>query len=441
MVDLSVVDPGAPLPARAAPIGAADRIPSMDVLRGVAVLGILLMNVVGMGLPYAAYSDPTIAGNRGPADFWAWAVNAVLTDGKMRAIFSMLFGAGVILITSRVETGGADSAADVHVRRNLWLVLFGALHSYLLLWVGDVLFTYGVAGLPLFAFRRLRPRTLIVLGAILLALQAPKTAYKNQELAAAAAGLRDLAAVTASGATLNVEQEKSRRQWRETLSDDKPTPAELQETIDGRRGGYLANLAISASPTVYLESMYLYKIGLWDAAAVMLIGMAFFKLGVFSAARSYRFYSLMALAGYGVGIPIGIWVVSDWMRRGFEAGARWSSLDDLTRMAVAFGHVAVVMLICKADAAPWLTRPLAAVGRMALTNYIIQTIICMTLFCGFGAGWFGQLARHQLYYIVAAVWAVQLIASGLWLRWFRFGPLEWLWRSLTYLRRQPLRVT
>jgi uncharacterized protein len=414
---------------------------SIDVLRGVAVLGILLINVVAMGLPFAAYDDPTIVGNRSPVDFWVWAVNSVLAEGKMRAIFSMLFGAGVVLIARRVEARATtDTAADVHLRRNLWLVLCGAVHSYLLLWVGDVLFTYGVAGLPLFAFRRMRPRTLILLGVFVLALQAPKMVYHNLELAEASAGLRDLARVTATGVVLTPEQQKSREEWIDTLSEDKPTPEALQHTINDRRGGYLRNLALSASETVYLESMYLYKVGLWDAAGLMLIGMALVKLGVFSAARSYRFYIVVALAGYAIGIPLGIWVVADWMRRGFEAGARWTSLDDVTRVSVAFGHVAVVMMVCKAGAAVWVTRPLAAAGRMALTNYILQTVICMTVFCGFGFGLFGQLARHQLYYIVAAVWAFELIASVVWLRWFQFGPLEWIWRSLTYLQRQPLRV-
>ena len=148
---------------------------SIDALRGVAVLGILLVNIVSMGLPFAAHNDPTIAGNRSAADFWAWAVTCVVAEGRMRAIFSMLFGASVLLLSARIESrAGTDSAADIHLRRNLWLIVFGAVHSVWLLWPGDILFTYGVAGLPLFAFRRLRPRTLILLGAIVLALQVPR---------------------------------------------------------------------------------------------------------------------------------------------------------------------------------------------------------------------------------------------------------------------------
>jgi uncharacterized protein len=433
--------PAVVTPESTAPTRAGDRIASIDVLRGVAVLGILLINIVPLGLPFAAYNDPTIAGNRSPLDFWSWAINAVLIEGKMRAIFSLLFGASVVLISGRLEARRpATNAADVHLRRNLWLMLFGVVHSYFLLWPGDILFTYGVAGLPLFAFRRLRPRTLIMLGAAILALQAPKVAYHNLELAEASTGLRDLAPAIASGAPLTPEQQKSRVEWTATLSEDKPAPDQLRQTIEDHRGGYLRNLAGAASVSVYLESMYLYKVGLWDAAGVMLIGMALMKVGVLSARRSYRFYLIMALAGYAIGLPLGIWVVADWMRHGFEAGAQWLSLDDVTRMSVALGHVAVVMMVCKAGVAEWVTRWLSAVGRMALTNYILQTIICVTIFCGFGFGWFGRLTRHELYYIVPVIWVIESIGSVVWLRWFQYGPLEWVWRWLSYRQRPPCRI-
>jgi uncharacterized protein len=414
---------------------------SIDVLRGVAVLGILLVNVVPMGLAFAAHDDPTIAGNRSPADFWSWAIVSVLAEGKMRAIFSMLFGAGVVLATRRALAAGAGvAAAELHLRRNLWLVLFGAVHSYLLLWPGDVLFTYGVAGLPLFVFRCVRPRTLIVLGVLVLALQAPGAILHNAELAEASAGLREIGRVTAAGGALTPEQQASWDRWKQVMAQDRPTAEMLQARIDDRRGGYLRNFSAAAGASLYLESSYLYQVGLWDAVALMLIGMALLELGVLSAEKSYGFYLRMAVAGYAIGLPIAIWVIVDWTGHGFEPGLRWSGLAHLTRVCIALGHVAVVMLACKTGAFRRVAGLVAAVGRMALTNYILQTVICMTIFSGFGLGWFGGLARHQLYYVVAAIWVFHLASSTLWLRQFRFGPLEWLWRSLTYQHRQPFRV-
>jgi uncharacterized protein len=148
----------------------------------------------------------------------------------------------------------------------------------------------------------------------------------------------------------------------------------------------------------------------------------------------------MALAGYAYGLPVGTFVVWDWTRNGFELGMRWMTLYDSTRVAVALAHVAIVMMICKAGILRVVTSPLAAVGQMALTNYLLTSVIVGIVFNGYGFGLFGQLARHQLYYVVAGIWLFQLIVSPIWLRFFQFGPVEWLWRSLTYKKLQPMRI-
>lgn len=427
--------------ASAVPVRRQERVSSIDVLRGVALLGILLMNIVAMGLPHWAYDDPTVVGNRSPIDYWTWAVNAVLFEGKMRTIFSMLFGAGVILITSRMEERtGRDTPADIHFRRNMWLVLFGALHAYLLLWPGDILYHYGIGGMALFVFRRVRPRNLAILGAVILALQAPKMYGMSMRMAEAREGLARVQAETTAGRTISEEDRKREEQWRTFLGEQRPTPQQLQEEIDNRRKGYFANVAAFAPIVFMLETSMLYLIFFWDVVGAMLIGMALYKWGVFSAARSYKFYAIMALAGYGYGLPAGTFVVWDWTQKGFELGTRWLTLYDTTRIAVALGHVAIVMMVCKAGALHFLTSRLAAVGQMALTNYIMHSVIVMFVFCGFGFGLFGQLARHQLYYVVGSIWLFQLIVSPIWLTFFQFGPLEWLWRSLTYKKLQPMRI-
>ena len=427
--------------ASALPVRRPERISSIDVARGAALLGILLMNIVAMGLPHWAYDDPTVAGNRSPADYWTWAVNAVLFEGKMRTIFSMLFGAGVVLITSRAEErAGRDTPADIHLRRNMWLVLFGAIHGYLLLWPGDILYHYGIAGMALFVFRRVRPRNLAIVGAIILALQAPKMYGLGMKLTEARDGLARIEADAASGKPIADDDRKKRDEWQAFLAEQRPTPEKLKEEIDNRQKGYFGNVAAFAPVIFMFHTNLLYLIFFWDVAGAMMIGMALYKWGVFSAARSYRFYALMALAGYGYGLPAGTFVVWDWTRHGFELGTRWLTLYDTTRVAVALGHVAVLMMICKSGALTFITRPLAAVGQMALTNYIMHSVVTMFVFMGFGFGLFGQLARHQLYYVVGAIWLFQLIVSPIWLRFFHFGPLEWLWRSLTYKQRQPLRI-
>lgn len=425
---------------RLAPVARAERIISIDVLRGVAVLGILLVNILGFALPRAALDNPTVAGGDVGVDFWVWAVTTVLFEGKMRTIFSMLFGGSVVLLTGRLESRGHERAADLHLRRNLWLVLLGILHGYLLLWPGDVLYAYGLVGLPLFAFRRMRPRSLFLCGLTLLAVLVPKNLLSDRYLRTAVAGLEAVELATSAGRPLSEEQKASIEEWRAELAREQPGPDAIRREIEERRRGYLANVAVLAPRNALVQSTVFYNFMFFDVASMMLIGMGLYKLGVFSAARSYRTYTGMILAGYALGVPLGIWVLHDWVVvHEFRVGTRVWVFDDVARLAVALAHVGVVMIVCKAGILGPLTRRLAAVGQMALTNYILQSVMCGFLFYGYGAGLFGQLARHQLYYVVAAIWLVQIVASPMWLRFFRFGPLEWLWRSLTYQQWQPVR--
>jgi uncharacterized protein len=178
------------------------------------------------------------------------------------------------------------------------------------------------------------------------------------------------------------------------------------------------------------------------SGGLMLVGMGLMQLGVFAAVRSYRFYATLAGVGYAVGLPVVAFGILDLTAHDFDpvheyiVGGHFNYVGSLF---VALGHVGAVMLVCKAGLLPWLTARLAAVGRMALTTYLTQTVLCTTLFEGWGFGLFGELVRFQLLAVVAGVWLSQLAVSPLWLRHFRFGPMEWLWRSLTYGRLYPFR--
>jgi uncharacterized protein len=173
----------------------------------------------------------------------------------------------------------------------------------------------------------------------------------------------------------------------------------------------------------------------------MLLGMALMKLDVFSAHRSWRFYRLLATISYGVGIPITLFgmgqlYINDYSMMQATFG---SIVFQLGMVPMALGHAAAIMMVCKAGVARRLTSRLAAVGRMALTNYLMQSLLATTLFYGYGGNLFGSVDRVGLWCIVLVIWALQLAISPLWLQHFRFGPAEWLWRSLTYWRLQPLR--
>jgi uncharacterized protein len=167
-----------------------------------------------------------------------------------------------------------------------------------------------------------------------------------------------------------------------------------------------------------------------------------FKMGVFSAERSTGFYAILVLICYGIGLPLNSY--SAWMiiRSHFDPVVHmyWNSTYDLGRLTIALGHMGVIMLLCKAGALRWLMSSLGAVGQMAFSNYILHSVLTAFFFTGYGLKMYGKLQRYELYYVVAAIWVFQLIVSPIWLRHFRFGPLEWGWRSLTYWKRQPMRL-
>lgn len=424
----------------ARPALGADRIPSIDVLRGVAVLGILLMNILGFAYPFAASFDPTIAGGHTGINLWVWAVNTTLFEGKMRAIFSMLFGAGMLVLTSRLERRGAGAeAADIYYRRLLWLLLFGLVHAYFVWW-GDILFFYGVLGLFLYPLRRLSGRALVTAGAVLLLLGAGRGLLDANGLRTMHAAAQAADAAATAGAILTEEQKAAQAAWAARLQEARPAAESLEREAAAYRGTYADGLRQRAAFLASAQPMALYHFFIFDIGGMMLLGIGLFKLRLFSAELPARAYWSIAVLGLGIGLPVAALAVRSDIASGFDPPtmARNVAVAALARAPIAIGHVALVMLLCQAGLFRPITNMLGAVGQMAFSCYIATSVICTTIFYGFGFGLFGRLERYQLYYVVLGVWLVLLVASPLWLQRFRFGPLEWLWRSLTYLERQPM---
>lgn len=412
-----------------APTGAG-RIDSLDVLRGIAILGILLMNIIGFGLP-DAYENPANYGGHTGADFAAWLTTTMLFEGTMRGLFTLLFGAGVVLFTSRLERQGVPNVADLHVRRMLWLVAFGFFNSHVLLWHGDILFEYGVVGLVIYAFRKAQPRTLFTIAAACLLLISVRGLFEVRAVEAERA-----AALAPDAAQEDIDT------WKETLESLQPTPEELEEHVATIRGSWPGIFETVTGDIRWWRTSFFYKYGFLEDFATMLIGVGLFSLGALQGRWPRRRYAWLALGGYGIGLGVNALETLAVLRSGFDPVTvqwTWLATYELGRVPVTLGHVGLVMLVWQSGFVPAAMRRLAAVGRMALTNYLTQSMICTFLFTGMGLGWFGQLARHELYYVVAAVWALQLLWSPLWLARFQYGPAEWLWRSLTYGQRQPLR--
>ena len=415
----------------------------LDTTRGIAVLGILLMNITGFGLPNA-YDDPTNWGGAEGANLAVWRVMALFFEGTMRGLFTLLFGAGALLFLERHLARSADlRPADLYFRRTMWLILFGLINGYVLLWDGDILFWYGVTGLLLFVFRSLTPRRLILCAAAALLVQSLVTTGEWLAYREVRDHGQQAQAAQASGDVLSPEQREAIEALRGFHEDFKPSLATQEKMIASVRESYASAFSVISKRTWHAHTSFFFTHGLLDSLGMMLLGMALLRLGILTGAASTRVYLLMALIGYTVGLTVNLFETTSLADTNFAVDALIQSYltYDLGRAPMTLGHVGLIGLMCRTPALDAISRIFGSAGQMALTNYLSQSLICLFLFTGAGLALFGQLERYELYYVVAAIWIAQLIWSPLWLKRFRFGPAEWVWRSLTYWRRQPMRRT
>ena len=314
-------------------------------------------------------------------------------------------------------------------------------YPVLLFW-GDILYPYALCALILFPFRKLPAKKLLIIGGLFIAFKAGWSAVdafqqlERRNLAAAAAAAEKVGKKPAE------EQAEARKELEAQRKQRKPSSEELEKDAKKWRGNPLEVIGARAKALAVWHGLPYYDPVNCDVWSMMFIGMGLFKLGVFSAARSYRFYAWMAVIGCLIGIPLNSYTAWLAVKSNFDrvTFAFTNVAYDIERLPVALADMALLMILCKAGALRWLTSRLAATGQMALSNYILQSVVCTFVFNGYGFGLYGRLERYQLYYVVAGCWALSLAASPIWLRHYRFGPLEWCWRSLTYWKRQPMRI-
>jgi len=424
-----------------APTEREERIGMLDITRGIAVLGILIMNITGFGLPNS-YDDPTNWGGSQGANLAVWRIAALFFEGTMRGMFTLLFGAGALLFLQRHAARNPGLLpADLFFRRTMWLIAFGLLNAYVLLWSGDILYYYGVVGLLLFVFRNVAPRKLVAASAIIMILQSAVSVsewyeYKDASDAAAAAQL-----ARSSGKVLTEQQTEAIDHFARINEQFKPSREELQKDIDSVQKSYVSALGKVAPESWHFETIFFFQHGLMECLGMMLLGMALLKYGVLSGKAPPRVYATLVLVGYTIGLAVNLFETTNLVREHFGIQALMTSYltYDLGRIPMTLGHIGAIGLLYRLPALAGAMRTLAATGQMALTNYLSQSLICLFVFTGAGLARYGRLERHELYYVVLAIWIVQLIWSPLWLRRFRFGPAEWVWRSLTYWKLQPMK--
>lgn len=426
----------------ALPVQSGERIHSIDVLRGFALCGILAMNVVLFFWPFSVYDNPTLGGGFTGVNKVVWILNHIIFDTKMMSIFSMLFGAGLVLKFEKSRSEGRK-LAGVYYRRIFALLFIGLIHAYFI-WEGDILVLYAQCGLVLFLFRKLAPRTLVVLGTIGILLVIPLALGANAFFNRCNALTPVVERKVKAGEKLSGFEKFVKNSWPEIKKEMDPPPAErdrkVQEVITIYRGGYWGIVKERAKSIVFIQTVG-FIFGVWLAGGRMLLGMGLMKLGVFEAKRSEAFYRRMIALGYGIGLPLvlidTVGVINANFNRNYMMG-RGAVIFGLSSLPMALGHVGVIMLICKRGLIARLRMRLAAVGRMALTNYLMHGLIGTTLGCGYGLGWYGRVERWQMALVVVSIWILQLIVSPIWLKHFRYGPAEWFWRLITYWKPQPM---
>ncbi len=429
-----------------APLEENSRIRILDTVRGIAVLGILLMNIPYFSMPYQT-ENLTVRDEFSGANYYTWWVINFGFEGTMRGLFTLLFGAGAILLLSRLENRkSAISAADFYYRRLIWLLLFGLFNAFVLLWPGDILYHYAICGLFLFPFRKLKAKHLFTFAMALMCITIFKGTLRLNDARDLRVNGEKALALEAKKEKLTPKQEEAKAKFegflkrRDTASMRK---AAAEEAAKMKQGNYFAVWSHLKTINQKIESTKFYHSMFWDIMTFLFLGMALFKWKVITGERSKKFYLLLLLGGYAIGFTINYFLLRTMINVRFDftraADILYIDWYQIKRVAITLGHIGLIMTLYKFNVVNWLLNLMSKVGQMAFTNYLSQSLICSLIFYGYGFNLFNTLERYEIYYVVGAVWLFQIIFSNIWMRYFQFGPLEWAWRSLTYWKRQPMK--
>ena len=429
-----------------APVAENDRIKLIDALRGVALLGILLMNIPGFSMPN--YSSEIYKNDPSNINFWVSKIITVLFEGKMRAMFSMIFGAGILLFISK-KAKNSLSVHGLFYRRMFWLLLFGLIHAHLILWIGDILYLYAVCGMIVYLFRNVNPKYLILAIPIVAIIDFGANTYFYQGIREKRIDYVEAKKAQSENKSLSAVQDKALITWREVEKTMIPNRQDAKENTQKMKSDY-STVASYLRPMAFDGQTKYLLFGIWDCIALMLLGFALYKWGFLTGNWSNDNYRKVMLIGYSIGLPLVIYstyygyanysTLEANLKKMEEVSINWVELIyPFQRILLVMAHTAALILLYKSKAMQKLFRRFEAVGQMAFTNYIMHSIICTLFFFGYGLNYYGVFEFYQIYYLAFAIWIVQLIISPIWLRHFNFGPLEWLWRSLTYWKLQPFK--
>ncbi len=409
------------------------RIDSIDILRGFAVLGILIMNISSFAMPSMAYFSPVVY-DVNPLNHVIYSIIHIIADQKFMAIFSMLFGASTILFINSVKKR-EKSPLLFFYSRNIWLLILGSIHSTYL-WYGDILFFYAFCAFVLFFLKNLSPKKQFILGCLIYLIPT----FSNYATYAYVIDDLDQA-----------ELDVINRHW-------SPSNETLEQEIEAYRGSYKKQVQYRAQMWSSSENNEDNPIGGIGAGIIglsilidlfsrsfgmMLIGMACFSWGVFSNNLSKSIYKKLVIIGFGIGFPLsttGLFFnyYFDWDWKYVQFLGR--SPNNIATPLIAFGYIAVIMLWIRKGIFINLQEKLRTIGKTALTAYLIQTVIATFIFYGIGLGLFGYVNRAYQLLIMCLIWSTLITVCPIWLRRYQYGPVEWIWRMLTHMKLIPMKL-
>ena len=426
------------------PLHKKERILFLDCTRGIALLGILLMNSMAQGQPHFFYEFMNLNQPITGLNFYAWVMERGFFEGTMRGLFSILFGAGTILLLNRLQKQKIGlEPADIFYRRMLWLLFFGLVNAFLFLWPGDILYPYALLGLLLFPFRNWNAKKLLWAVLFLLVLgtyRENRMLLDNKDVISKGQVAENM---EAKKQKLTDEQQGDLKKWqgfKEENTSAGMMKKAMEETkkVQEKRHSYISMVKYYRDINMMIESVFFYN-GWWDMLMFFFLGIALLKSGFLEGKKSTGLYVAVMLIGIGVGVFLNYLLLKTEYANRFDMVAitqKWKfSYYQIRRLFQTMGYLSLLILLYKIIPFRKILNIFAPVGQMAFTNYLMQSIITSIIF--YGMGWFGQWQRYEIYYLVLGIWIFQIVFSHIWLRYFLFGPFEWLWRSLTYLQKQP----
>ncbi|MFC3441460.1 DUF418 domain-containing protein [Sphingobium rhizovicinum] len=425
------------------PVRGKARIEVLDILRGIAILGIFTMNLPFMAGPSELMLRDFRQIGWEPADRTAWSIIQIFWEGTQRGLLEFLFGAALMMLAAKaMKPDGPVAVADLYIRRALWLLLFGLVDVFILLWPGDILHVYALAALFLFPFRHLRPRVLIPLGLIFATAIAVFAGFQYAERVSLVASVQTAQQHQAQGKPLDKADKKAMEEWQKKLDRfkiDKETREKAEAESKARSGDYVGYATYLWGAWLTFAGKGAIYMGVAEAFCAMLIGIALWKMGIIQGQRSTRFYLIMALVTYGFGLGARALGVTEMLAFQPIPKTIWIT-NEYARIAVSLGHVALVNLLVRFRVSHAILKPFVAAGQVAFSLYFLEQIIGINLlFSPAALGLKGVFGWATLWGWATGIALLLLLLANIWTRYFISGPMEWAWRSLAYWRRQPFR--